>query len=140
MHKYTQQDDVVVGTPYANREVSEVHDVLGAFINTLALRLDLGGDPTFAKLLGRAKATAVQAFAHGSTPFAKVVETLGAMRSAAFTPIYQVQRSVLHRRRLLHICARTGADCFENVPACSHVKGAWGRCLDVSAAMLRRSC
>jgi non-ribosomal peptide synthetase component F len=96
LHKYTQQDDIVVGTPYANREVSEVHDVLGAFINTLALRADLAGDPSFVKLLGRAKAAAVQAFAHGGTPFAKVVETLGVVRSAAFTPIYQVQCSFQH--------------------------------------------
>jgi non-ribosomal peptide synthetase component F len=100
LHKYTQQDDIVVGTPYANREVSEVNDVLGAFLNTLALRLDLGGDPSFAKLLGRAKATAVQAFAHGSTPFAKVVEALGVFRSAAFTPIYQVPSHLLHGRRV----------------------------------------
>jgi non-ribosomal peptide synthetase component F len=58
--------------------------------STLALRLDLSGDPTFSQALRRAKDMAVSAFAHGSTPFAKVVEHLHVVRSAAFTPLYQV--------------------------------------------------
>lgn len=81
----------MVGTPYANRDMAEVQDVLGAFVNTLALRLDLAGDPSFSTALIRAKAAATQAFAHGSVPFAKVVDSLGVTRSAAFTPVYQVQ-------------------------------------------------
>ena len=90
LHKYTAQEDIVVGTPYANREVSEVYDLMGPFLNTLALRLDLSGDPSFSNVVDRAKAAATQAFAHGAAPFAKVVDSLGILRSAAFTPIYQV--------------------------------------------------
>jgi non-ribosomal peptide synthetase component F len=96
LHKYCVQDDIVVGTPYANREMSEVDEVLGAFVNTLALRTDLSGDPSFSNALDRAKAAATQAFAHGMAPFAKVVDSLGAVRSAAFTPVYQVRCSA-HR-------------------------------------------
>lgn len=89
LRKYTAQDDIVVGTPYANRDMAEVHDLMGPFINTLALRLDLSGDPTFSAAVDQAKAAATQAFAHGAAPFAKVVESLGLVRSAAFTPVYQ---------------------------------------------------
>lgn len=65
-------------------------ELLGAFVNTLALRTDLTGDPSFSGALDRAKVAATQAFAHGMAPFARVVDTLGAVRSAAFTPVYQV--------------------------------------------------
>ena len=91
LHKYSAQDDIIVGTPYANRDVAEVQGLMGPFLNTLALRLDLAGDPAFGTVVSWAKAAATQAFLHGSTPFAKVVDSLGAVRSAAFTPIYQVQ-------------------------------------------------
>lgn len=91
LSKYSAQEDIVVGTPYANRDMSEVHNVMGAFVNTLALRLDLADDPTFTAAVSRAKAMATQAFARGTVPFAKVVESLGVTRSAAWTPIYQAR-------------------------------------------------
>lgn len=90
LHKYSAQEEVVVGTPYANRDQSEVHGLMGPFINTLALRLDAGGDPTFGAALQRAKGVATQAFVHSSAPFARVVNALDIIRSAAFTPVYQV--------------------------------------------------
>lgn len=90
LHKYSAQEELVVGTPYANRDMSEVHGLMGLFINTLALRLDAGGDPTFNEALQRAKGVAAQAFVHGSAPFAKVVGAMDIIRSAAFTPVYQV--------------------------------------------------
>ena len=90
LHKYSAQEELVVGTPYANRDMSEVHGLMGPFINTLALRLDAGGDPTFSEALQRAKGVAAQAFVHGSAPFAKVVGAMDIIRSAAFTPVYQV--------------------------------------------------
>ena len=92
--KYSRQDDIVVGTPYANRDLPEVDGLVGAFVNTLALRLDMSGDPTFCELLRRAKEATAQAFKHGAAPFARVVEAVGSMRSAAFTPLYQA--SFLH--------------------------------------------
>ena len=91
--KYSRQDDIVVGTPYANRDLPEVDSLVGAFVNTLALRLDLSGDPTFCELLCRAKEATAQAFKHGAAPFARVVEAVGSMRSAAFTPLYQASSS-----------------------------------------------
>lgn len=90
LHKYTAQEDIVVGTPYANRDMSVVQDVMGAFLNTLALRTDLSGDPSFCTAVHRARAVATHAFVHGNVPFAQVVDSLGLTRSAAFTPLYQV--------------------------------------------------
>lgn len=58
--------------------------------STLALRLDVSGDPTFSNALRRAQKAATAAFAHGAAPFSKVVEALKTVRSAAFTPVYQV--------------------------------------------------
>ena len=58
--------------------------------STLALRLDLSGEPTFSQALQRARQATAAAFAHGAAPFSKVVEAVKTVRSAAFTPIYQV--------------------------------------------------
>ena len=106
LHKYSAQEDIVVGTPYANRDMAEVHDLMGPFLNTLALRLDLSGDPTFSSVVNRAKAAATQAFAHGAAPFAKVVDSLGILRSAAFTPIYQVWHTAAERALQLSCASR----------------------------------
>ncbi len=93
---YSGSDDIVVGSPYANRDPPEVEGLLGCFVNVLALRLDLAGDPSFGAALRRAKEATAQAFAHGAAPFARVVEALSTVRSAAFTPIYQVRVNNLY--------------------------------------------
>ena len=89
--KYSGQDDIVVGTPFANRNVPGTEDLLGCFVNTLAIRLGTAQSSTFATALERARAATTAAFAHGATPFAQIVDSLGAVRSAAFTPVYQVR-------------------------------------------------
>lgn len=87
----TGQDDIVVGTPYAGRSQSEVQHLAGCLVNTLALRADVSGDPTFQQLLQRVKTVSAQAFQHADAPFAKVVEALRVDRSANFNPVYQVR-------------------------------------------------
>ena len=72
--------------------------------STLALRLDLSGDPTFSQALRRAKDVALSAFAHAAAPFAKVVERLNILRSASFTPVYQVCPAVLLSPFCASIC------------------------------------
>ena len=91
LSRYSGQDDIVVGTPYAGREQPEVQQLAGCLVNTLALRTDISGDPSFQQLLQRAVQTVTQAFGHADAPFAKVVDALGSDRSAAFTPVYQVR-------------------------------------------------
>ncbi|WP_420124963.1 amino acid adenylation domain-containing protein [Longimicrobium sp.] len=84
------QDEVVVGTPTANRGRSEIEGLIGFFVNTLALRVDLSGSPSVAELLGRVKERALAAQHHQDIPFEQVVEHVHPVRSLAHTPVFQV--------------------------------------------------
>jgi amino acid adenylation domain-containing protein len=84
------QEDVVVGTPTANRGRQEIEGLIGFFVNTLALRVELTGSPTVAELLGRVKKRALEAQAHQDIPFEQVVERVQPVRSLSHTPLFQV--------------------------------------------------
>jgi len=84
------QDDVVIGTPVANRLRSEVEGLIGFFVNMLALRLDLSGSPTVSALLERVKLQTLAAQEHQDLPFEQVVEALQPPRSLAYTPLFQI--------------------------------------------------
>ncbi|HEX7240316.1 MAG TPA: amino acid adenylation domain-containing protein, partial [Longimicrobiaceae bacterium] len=88
--RYAGQEDVVVGTPIAGRTRAEVEGLIGFFVNMLALRADLGGDPTWAELLGRTRATALGAYAHQDLPFERLVDELDVERSLMHAPLFQV--------------------------------------------------
>lgn len=94
--QYSAQNDVVVGTPYANRNMPELQQLAGCLVNTLALRTVITGDPTFQQLLKGVSAASMEAFSHADAPFAKVVQALKQPRSASFTPVYQVSRGGWH--------------------------------------------
>ncbi|OLM01239.1 Siderophore biosynthesis non-ribosomal peptide synthetase [Pseudonocardia sp. Ae406_Ps2] len=83
--------DTVVGAPVSERDDDALADVLGFFVNTVALRLDLTGDPSFTELLGRARDTALDAMAHQTVPFDQVVERVNPERSSARHPLFQVE-------------------------------------------------
>jgi amino acid adenylation domain-containing protein len=83
------QGEVVVGTPAANRGRREIEGLIGFFVNTLALRVDLSGFPTVAELLGRVKERALAAQAHQDLPFERVVDLVQPARSLAHTPLFQ---------------------------------------------------
>ena len=83
------QDDLTLGTPAAGRPRAEVEDLIGVFINTLALRLDLAGDPTFDELLARVCRTTLDGFKHRDVPFAQVLEALPGERDLSRTPLFQ---------------------------------------------------
>jgi amino acid adenylation domain-containing protein len=87
--RYSGQDDIVIGTPFAGRNRSELESMVGYFINPLALRLDLSGDPTFNELLVRARETTVQAFAHADVPYETVVRATNPQRDLSQTPVFQ---------------------------------------------------
>ncbi|MER7432107.1 amino acid adenylation domain-containing protein [Nonomuraea rubra] len=87
-------DDVAVGVPHAGRHHPDAERVVGCFINTLVVRGDTSGDPTGAELLARARAAALDAFAHAGTPFERVVERLQPERNLAVTPLFQVMLNV----------------------------------------------
>jgi amino acid adenylation domain-containing protein len=90
LHRYTDQDDLVVGTVTTSRKRSEFEDLLGFFLNTLVLRTDLSGDPTFPELLGRVRKVTVDALAHGDVPVHRLVKELELERDRSRNPLFQV--------------------------------------------------
>jgi len=88
---YSDHEDVVIGVPVANRARPEFEALIGCFINTVAVRGDLSGNPTFLELLTRIRETALAAFLHPEVPFSEVVRHLRPKRSANRTPWFQIQ-------------------------------------------------
>jgi amino acid adenylation domain-containing protein len=90
LSRYTGADDILAGTPIANRNQVEAEHLIGFFVNTLVLRTRLGGRPTFRQLLGRVRETALGAYAHQDLPFEKLVEVLRPPRDPSRNPVFQV--------------------------------------------------
>jgi len=95
LFRYTNQDEIVVGTPTANRIRVEQERLLGLFVNTLVLRSDLAGNPPFRALLGRVRKTCLDAFGHQELPFELLVQAMRPERDLSYHPLFQVM-FVLH--------------------------------------------
>ncbi|HET7234234.1 MAG TPA: amino acid adenylation domain-containing protein, partial [Longimicrobium sp.] len=90
LSRLSGEEDVVIGTPTANRGRAEIEGLIGFFVNTLALRVGLSGSPTVAEVLAQVKARALEAQANQDIPFEQVVELVQPARSMAYTPLFQV--------------------------------------------------
>jgi len=90
LHRYTGQEDIVLGTNIANRNRGAIQNVIGFFVNNLVLRSDLSGNPTFRECLARVNTTALEAYAHQDVPFELLLEELHPERVRNQTPLFQV--------------------------------------------------
>jgi amino acid adenylation domain-containing protein/non-ribosomal peptide synthase protein (TIGR01720 family) len=90
IYRYTQEDDLIVGTAIANRNLPEIENLIGFFVNTLVLRTDMSGNPSFLDLLGRVRKMALDAYNHQDLPFDKLVEEIHPERNLSHNPLFQV--------------------------------------------------
>ncbi|MBU2709127.1 non-ribosomal peptide synthase/polyketide synthase, partial [Zooshikella marina] len=101
--RYSGDNDIVVGTPIANREQHRLAELIGFFVNTLVLRLDLDDNPSYLQLLEQAKTTALQAYAHQQVPFEQLVEVLQPARDLSYHPLFQVMLVLNSRQQTMQL-------------------------------------
>lgn len=90
LHRYSGQDDIVVGSPIANRQEAQLEQMIGFFVNSLVMRVRLNPEQSFTELLASTRSTALEAYQHQDVPFERLVEQLAPQRSLNKTPIFQV--------------------------------------------------
>uniref|UniRef100_A0ACD5GVY6 Non-ribosomal peptide synthetase n=1 Tax=Desertifilum tharense IPPAS B-1220 TaxID=1781255 RepID=A0ACD5GVY6_9CYAN len=91
LHRYSAQEDILVGSPIANRNRTEIEGLIGFFVNTLVLRTDLSGNPSFLELLQRLRQVTWEAYDRQDLPFEKLVEELQSDRDLSYSPFFQVK-------------------------------------------------
>ena len=91
LQRYSGQNDIAVGTDFANRNRAEIESLIGFFINQMVMRTDLSGDPTFYELLAQVRQTVLNAYLNQDLPFEKLVEELRPERSLSHSPLFQVK-------------------------------------------------
>lgn len=94
LHRYTAQEDIVVSSPVANRRRTELEGLIGFFVNSLVLRTDFSGNPTFRELLGRVRRVTLEAYEHQDVPFERLVEDLRPERVATHNPLFRAAFSL----------------------------------------------
>ncbi len=90
LSRFSQQEDIVIGTPIANRSPKDLEDIVGFFVNTMPLRVNLSGNPTLTELLQRIRKIVLDAFTHQDVPFDRLINKLQIRRNASYSPVFQV--------------------------------------------------
>ncbi|MEH6979171.1 amino acid adenylation domain-containing protein, partial [Bacillus pseudomycoides] len=101
LSRYTGQDDILVGSPIANRNVKEIEGLIGFFANTLVYRADFSGNPTFQELLSQIRKKALKAYEYQDIPFEKVVEAVKPERNTSHSPIFQTMFTLQNTKQEL---------------------------------------
>ena len=91
LHRYSGQEDIAVGSPIAGRLGKETEGLVGFFVNSLVMRSNLAGDPTFRDLLRQVRQTALEAFEHQELPFERLVEAINPDRDTGRHPLFQAR-------------------------------------------------
>ena len=99
LHRYSNENDIVIGTPIAGRTHSEVEPLIGLFVNNLVLRSDTKGNPLFSELLQRNKQVVLAAYEHQALPFEKLVEQLQPERNLSHSPLFQILLTLHNNER-----------------------------------------
>jgi amino acid adenylation domain-containing protein len=95
LHRYTGETDIVIGAPISGRHgLDKIKDIIGCFVNTLALRTDLSGDPSFRQMLRRVREMALEAYKHSALPFDKLVEILRPERQDRRNPLFDIMINI----------------------------------------------
>ena len=113
LHRYTGQDDLAVGVPIANRTRRELEGVVGFFANSLVLRADLSGNPTFRTALSRVREMALDAYSHQDVPFPAVVAALRPQKDLSRNPLFQVSFQLVSQQEGGRDAAGNTAVAFE---------------------------
>jgi amino acid adenylation domain-containing protein len=103
LYRYTGQEDIIVGSPIANRNHEKLKDLIGFLVNTLVLRSNLTENPSFSELLSHIRQVALEAYAHQDLPFDKLVEALQPARDLSYTPLFQVMFAMQNAPQLATI-------------------------------------
>src|SRR5581483_906354 len=96
LHRHTRQNDILVGSPVANRNQENTESLIGLFVNVVVLRLDLSGEPGFLELLKRTRTIVLGAHEHPDVPFEKLVQELAPERDPSRSPLFQVMLNMLN--------------------------------------------
>ena len=131
LYRYSEETDVVVGVPVAGRGQVETEGMIGFFVNTLALRDDLSGNPSFLALLAQVRETTLGALANAEVPFERVVDALQPERDLSYNPVFQVMFSVIKSAIRSHA--------FGNVSSYPYVVDTASSIVDLSATMIEDS-
>lgn len=131
LFRYSRQTDIVVGVPIARRDQIETESLIGCFVNTLALRTDLSGDPRFSTMLAQVRHSTLEAFANADVPFEQVVQELKPVRNPGYNPIFQVFFATTKAAVQFHT--------FAELTATPYVVNATSSAFDLSMSLIEGS-
>ncbi|MHC2831692.1 amino acid adenylation domain-containing protein [Bacillus sp. F9_6S_D1_P_5] len=113
LYRYSGQEDILIGSPIANRNSTEIEGLMGFFVNTLVMRTELSNNPRFTELMEQVRRVSLEAYAHQDIPFEKLVQELHPERNQSYSPLFQVmfvmQSSLFKEEKIpgLNICQHT---------------------------------